>query len=342
MNNTTELPDIAPSAETGGLGIMHLKRFWNKAQLKKQNLLSANAYHQEWQTDKTLLSALGIGLEQCIIYMYNSAPTFEQLEKWIVDTAGVPSAETIKRFNNTIHPPANDSGTGQTPTIIAAAQLDFWDKNGYIIIKNAVPRQDCDATIEVICNHIGVERDNPHTWYKPHPAKQGIMVQLFQHPLLEKNRRSAKIRMAFEQLWQRTDIWLNTDRTGFNPPETDTWKFPGPDLHWDCALTLPIPFGLQGILYLADTAANQGAFTLVPRFQHQIKNWLDGLAPGTDPSRQNLHALGSIPITASAGDFIIWHHALPHGSSPNTSDVPRFVQYIKYEPANAPESYPAK
>jgi ectoine hydroxylase-related dioxygenase (phytanoyl-CoA dioxygenase family) len=35
-------------------------------------------------------------------------------------------------------------------------------------------------------------------------------------------------------------------------------------------------------------------------------------------------------LPPNAGDLIIWHHALPHGSSPNTSTVPRVVQYINY------------
>ena len=161
------------------------------------------------------------------------------------------------------------------------------------------------------------------------------MVQLFQHPALEKNRQSKKIRAAYEQLWQRKDIWLNTDRAGFNPPETSAWKFPGPNLHWDVSLELPIPFGLQGILYLADTASNQGAFTLVPGFQKKIEGWLNSLAPSVNPRTENIHALGATPVAASAGDFIIWHQALPHGSSANTSSKPRFVQYLNYAPLDA-------
>ncbi|WP_220472639.1 phytanoyl-CoA dioxygenase family protein [Spirosoma foliorum] len=41
-----------------------------------------------------------------------------------------------------------------------------------------------------------------------------------------------------------------------------------------------------------------------------------------------------LSIAANAGDFIIWHQALPHGSSPNRSREPRFVQYINYAPSN--------
>jgi hypothetical protein len=54
-------------------------------------------------------------------------------------------------------------------------------------------------------------------------------------------------------------------------------------LHWDVSLARPIPFGLQGILYLADTAANQGAFTCVPGFHRKIDSWLENLPAGSDP-----------------------------------------------------------
>ena len=160
------------------------------------------------------------------------------------------------------------------------------------------------------------------------------MVQLFQHPVLERNRKAPAIRGAYEQLWGRTDLWMNTDRVSFNPPENEHYTFPGPRLHWDVSLDLPIPLGLQGLLYLTDTAENQGAFTLVPGFQNKIENWVNSLPPGTDPRTQDLYQLGPKPIAASAGDFILWHQALPHGSSPNTASLPRIVQYINYLPVD--------
>ena len=40
-----------------------------------------------------------------------------------------------------------------------------------------------------------------------------------------------------------------------------------------------------------------------------------------------------MPVAGKAGDLVIWHSALPHGSSPNSSDRPRIVQYITMSPA---------
>ncbi|WP_443947609.1 phytanoyl-CoA dioxygenase family protein [Pedobacter sp. AW1-32] len=315
---------------------MHLKRFWSKILFKRANTLEEGLWEKEWQLDKTLLSVLGLGLEQTLVYVFQHAPAFEKFEDWILHTSGTPSAELIDRFNNTFSklPLEEQPLTG----VLSEEELDFWNKNGYLVLKNAIPKEDCLETIQVICAILDIKLDKPDTWYTPHVAKQGIMVQLFQHPVLQKNRQSDRIRRAYEQLWKRRDIWATTDRVGFNPPETDSWKFPGPDLHWDCSLDLPIPFNLQGLLYLADTVADQGAFTLVPGFHHRISEWLPSLPAERDPRKENLHDLGSLPIAAEAGDFIIWHQALPHGSRPNTSTKPRFVQYINYQPAELEHS----
>jgi hypothetical protein len=325
--------ELTTSQETGKLNVMYLKRYWHKNMLKREGKLASGEFENEWQTDITLLNALGLGLEPTLKYLYNKEPAFDEFENWILATTGGLDQTKINQFNKII---AGESFADEPVQyeILTQADLDFWDQNGYIIIRNAVTKEDGDATIKALCDHIGIDRYNPATWYKHHPAQQGIMVQLFQHPALEQNRRSDKIRKAYEELWQRKDIWVNTDRVGFNPPETETYKFTGPRLHWDLKSFKSIPFGLQGILYLSDTAANQGAFTLVPGFQHKIDAWLADLPAGVDPQKQNLYAFGSKPIAANAGDFIIWHHALPHGSSPNMATVPRFVQYINYEPAD--------
>ena len=94
-----------------------------------------------------------------------------------------------------------------------------------------------------------------------------------------------------------------------------------------------MPLGMHGILHLIDTAADQGAFTLVPGFHRRVGDWLAGLPAGADPRCQDMHALGSMPIAGRAGDLVIWHDALPHGASANRGRMPRIVQYIRMYPA---------
>ncbi len=333
---STKLP---LSTETGKLQVMHLKRYWKKSILKREGKLQPGFFKEEWKIDTTLLTVLGLGLEQSMIYLYRDAPSFEEFENWIVAISGVPDKEKVAQFNQLFTSKNNaKNGVAWHYELLTKDDIEFWDKNGYIIVREAVTKESCDQAIEAICNFIEIDRYDAGTWHKEHPARQGIMVQFFQHPVLEQNRRAFKIRKAFEDLWNRKDIWVNTDRVGFNPPETESHKFQGPRLHWDVSIKQPIPFGTQGILYLADTAENQGAFTLIPGFHNIIGEWMSNLPPGANPRNEDLYALGAKPIAANAGDLIIWHQALPHGSSPNASALPRFVQYLNYEPVDVKES----
>jgi hypothetical protein len=329
--------ELSPSGKISSLGIMHLERYWQKTMARRNGSLSGNELTEEWHTDTTMLAMLGLGLEQTVRYLYNTAPDLPAFEQWILDcNNGQVPAERIQQFNALIQDNQAFYETNDTINeVLSADDLAHWEAHNYVIVRNAVPEAHCRETIQMVCDFLQIDEHDPATWYHSHPSRQGIMVQLFQHQLMERNRRAPRIRRAFEQLWQRKDIWVNTDRVGFNPPETSEWQFPGPRMHWDVSLQLPIPFGTQGILYLSDTEPHQGAFTLVPGFRHKIADWLHSLPAGADPRFEDLYALGAKPIAANAGDFIIWDHALPHGSSPNTSAVPRFVQYINYLPLDA-------
>ena len=335
MSRDIETILLPSSFETGKLGVYHLKRYWAIAMGKRNGSIPHDQYTDEWNDDTTMLNMLGLGLEQTIIYLYREAPAFEDFEQWVLDiNGGHIDTNRISGFNRIkqgeqLQVVANPFSGQQ---MITAEQQACWDENGYLIIPSVISRDDCDQTIELICRTIGITRDDPSTWYQAHPARQGIMVQLFQHPLLEQNRQNALVKKVYEELWGRTDLIVSTDRVGFNPPETESWVFPGPRMHWDVSLELPVPFGLQGILYLSDTAATQGAFSLVPGFHHHIEKWIHDLPPGAHPRQEDIYKLGVQPIAAGAGDFIIWHHALPHGSSANKSDKPRFVQYINWLP----------
>lgn len=323
---------FSASVEMTRLGIMHLKRYWEKQQAIRNRVLNNADMSEEWQLDYTLLVALNLGLEQTIRYLYTSEVSISEFEDWILELNGgrIPE-ENIRKFNAYILQ-QDEPEKRETELVLSAEELCFWEENGYLIIREAIPKADCEATVKVICDFIDADLSRPETWYTSNPAKQGVMVQLFQHELLEQNRHSPKVRKVYEQLWNRTDLWLNTDRCGFNPPVTESHAYKGFPLHWDVSLKQPIPFGLQGILYLTDTAENQGAFTLVPGFHRKIEDWLSTLPESENPRNQDFYALGAKPIAAKAGDFIIWHHALPHGSSPNLAHSPRIVQYINYAP----------
>ena len=94
---------LAQSTETGSIGIMHLKRYWEKGIARRNGSLPDNTYQEEWNLDVTLLCALGLGLEQTITYLYQSTPHFDEFEQWVLQlNGGSISDNTIHEFNTLV------------------------------------------------------------------------------------------------------------------------------------------------------------------------------------------------------------------------------------------------
>lgn len=301
----------------------------------------AGAGPREAHRTQIVLAALGVGLEQSMQYVLHEAPDFASFEDWIVRTAGAPDAATVARIQALVDggPPPDavrdlHARIDAMPPVLDAADLAHWDTQGYVVVRQAVPAADSAAAAQVVWDAVDATPQDPQSWYPKAP--RNIMLQRFQHPAFEKNRRSLRIHKAFAQLWGTADLWRSTDRCGFNVPERPGHAYGAQGLHWDVSLAQPIPFCTQGILYLTDTPPEQGALTVVPGFHRTVGDWLARLPPSADPRRQDFQALGDTPIGAGAGDLVIWHQALPHGASPNRGTLPRLVQYINMFPAEVP------
>ena len=305
-------------SESCRLNIKGIKRIWCKAQLELRGQLDPALRQAEWQQDLAIMDMIGVGLEEWMQQVFH-CQTFIEFEDWI-----------DKKLVN--KPVNNKIKVCFQSNLLTQQQHKFFAEYGYLVIPSVITKLQAQQTCDFIWHFLGKEPTNPETWTHPHPAWQKTMVQLFDHPLLTKNRNSEKIQQLYQELWQTTELVTSTDRVGFNPPETPRLGYQGIGLHWDLDLSSPIKFGLQGLLYLTDTAENQGAFTCVPGFQHKIDDWLAELPEGANPQLQDLAVLGAKPIAACAGDFIVWHQALPHGTSPNTANTARIVQYINMYP----------
>lgn len=331
------------TAETGQLGVQHLKRYWAQS-LAKRSGVPLSPSEQNWRFDNLLLNGLGLPLQETMRYLMQTAPDFPQFESWVLEkNGGALSPLQVERLNCLFSgQPYGTPITEQlrvveaSEDVLSADDLRFWEENGYVIVRGAISREQARATEEAVWEELGMSSKNPASWYEK-PIGQGMMMDFYHHPTLRANRQSPRIRKAFAQLWQTADLWLTTDRTSFNPPETDSYHHQGTPLHWDMSLAPPLRFGTQGLLYLCDTAANQGAFSCVPGFHHQLEPWLASLPPGTDPRQVDLMPQ-VVPIAAEAGDFVIWHHFLPHGSSPNRGSYPRIVQYLNMYPVDFKEN----
>lgn len=247
--------------------------------------------------DQILLDVLGLGIEQALTYLPRERPDFDAFEAWVLATAGPPEPDRVARFNAWVTgAPMPDATSTQLaaidarPPALDAADLAHWDRHGFVVLRGAVTRDEAAAAEALLWRLVGGDPGDPASWYGP--RTNGIMIQHFQDPVLEAARRSPRIHKAFAQLLGTADLWSSTDRVSFNPPETTSHPFQGPNLHWDTSLAEPIPLTTGGILYLTDTAANQGALRVVPGFHRRIPDWLAGLC-GAVPEDDRSQPRGS-------------------------------------------------
>jgi hypothetical protein len=288
--------------------------------------------------DRVIIDGLGLALEETMKYLLQEAPDFDRFENWILDkNDGRIDRLRIEKINCVTENIPYGSEFSETiraiedsEPVLSIEDLKFWDKNGYVILRDAIAKDEAEASEQAVWQFLEMDPEKPSMWYSKNIGK-GIMTEFYHHPALNKNRGSKRIHKAFSQLWRTADLMVTTDRTGFNPPETNRWKFPGPQLHWDIDLSPPFHFGVQGLLYLCDTPAEQGAFSCVRGFHKDLESWLESLPAGVSPREIDLDEK-AVPIAGKAGDLIIWHHFLPHGSSPNRGIYPRIVQYLTMYP----------
>jgi hypothetical protein len=311
-----------------GLGIAQLHAYWACARTPG----SAAPLPQD--VVKTLLAGLRLNVLETLRYLHQQQPSYEQFEAWILERNGGALEEAaLNRLRRALAGEAVGAEVGNLDHVegLSADDLAHWNEHGYVILRNAISPEAAEAAELAIYEFLGMDRDDPESWYRESLA-HSIWVPLLRHPALAANRRSPRIHKAHAQLWEREDLWVTVDQGGFNPPERTGWPFPGPHLHWDATLAEPHHLDLQGILYLVDVAEDQGAFSCVPGFHRTLQQWLKSVPAGANVHDYARSTLTMKPVAAKRGDMIIWHHLLPHGSSPNRAQRSRVAQYMSLRP----------
>ena len=235
----------------------------------------------------------------------------------------------------------------------------FWERNGYVVVKGVVPPELCRGAAGAIREFVGADDARPETWYantldvyedvEPGSGKKPLhgpcgMVQLFHHASLWAIRQLPAVHEAFADLYGTERLWVSTDRAHFKPPEDarfPAWSDPGEvhrGLHWDVdtsAAALPVPFAVQGVVYLEDTPEDAGAMRLVPGFHRSFANWT--LARGGGEGAEGTAGLEdqAVPAAGGAGDLVLWHPLLPHGPGRNVGLRPRVSAYVGMLPVDA-------
>ncbi|HRW11067.1 MAG TPA: DUF1479 family protein [Caldilineaceae bacterium] len=227
--------------------------------------------------------------------------------------------------------------TAQADRLLSPEDRAFWEENGYVIIRNAVPQENVDAVIDAIWDFLEVDRNEPEAWYKA-PVSRAGMLEMYHHQALWNNRQHPTVYQAFADIWQTDELWVSFDRANMNPPaRKPDWDYEGM-YHWDIDTSLdPIPFMVQGVLYLADTPADGGGFQCTPGMHRRFPEWVKTQPADRHPRLPDPTGLAIQTIPGNAGDLLIWHSMLPHGNSRNRSTKPRLAQYITMFPPRGEE-----
>ncbi len=331
------------TADDAPLGVPELERLRRRATGVEAPPADAR---EAFRVSKAVLDTLGLGLEPVHRHLFAERPDAAAFERWILEQLGGPVDGALVARANAI---AGDeeldearraelAAVERAEPVLSEADLAFWAENGYVIVTGAAPPEACAALEQAIYEHLGASPGDPDSWYGL-GLTQGIMVGLHHAPGIAQIHASPRIHKAYAQLIGTPDLVMTADRCGFNAPVRPDAPYQGPRLHLDLDdYSTPITPGLQGILYLTDTDAQQGAFRCVPGFQHRIDAWVAGLPSGADPTLEDLEPFGPRAIAAGAGDLIIWSAALPHGPQPNTAERPRIVHYLTMYPTPQPAS----
>jgi hypothetical protein len=226
--------------------------------------------------------------------------------------------------------------------VLSAADWQHWITKGYVIVRQAVPRENVERLAALLWEFDEKDPDDPSTWYapqrRPHVRKElnnAGMVEIYNHQYLWDNRMEPRVYDAFVDIWDRTDLWVAIDRANLNPPKQVRGN-PEGFIHWDVDTTLdPLPIGVQGVLSLARQDAATGGFQCVPYLFEHLDDWAKTQPADRNPLMPDMTGLVRENIDLEQGDLMIFNSLLAHGVRPNHSDGRvRMAQYISMYPSN--------
>ena len=226
--------------------------------------------------------------------------------------------------------------------VLSKADWDFWQKNGYVIVRQAVPAANVERLVDLLWQFDEKDPNDQSTWYAPqrrdHIMKElnGTgMLEIYNHQYLWDNRMEPRIYDAFVDIWDREELWVTIDRANLNPPKKVKGN-PNGFIHWDVDTSIqPPPIGVQGVLSLKKQDGDVGGFQCVPELFYNFDEWVKTQPADRDPMHPDMTGLKTVNIDMEPGDLMIFNSLLAHGVRPNHSDNRvRMAQYISMFPAN--------
>ncbi len=268
--------------------------------------------------------------------MKPSMTATEMANKNHEDIPGNPSTATSSKKR------LNDRSNGRPLRVLSEEDWRFWKTNGYVIVKQAIPKSQAKETAEFLWEFEEKKAEDTSTWYAPPRAEMKMkeltnsgMVEVYNHQLLWSNRQMPRVYDAFVDIWGMEDLWVTIDRANLNFPSKPDYEFKG-FIHWDYDPETR-PQNVQGVIALADQIdENMGGFQCIPKLYRNYDTWKttqpedrDRFQPDVAEFENDFHK-----VKLEAGDLLIFNSLTPHGIRPNLSqDKVRIAQYISMMPA---------
>jgi len=249
---------------------------------------------------------------------------------------GNPSTATSSKVK------LSNRSKGEPLRVLSEEDWEFWVENGYIVVKNAVSREQALRTAAFLWEFEEKDPKDADTWYTAPRSDMQMkeligtgMVEVYNNQLQWNNRQMPRVYDAFVDIWGTEKLWVTIDRANLNFPMRPGHEYKG-FIHWDYDPETR-PQNVQGVLALADqTDENMGGFQCIPELYRTYDSWK--LTQPEDRNRFQPDVAGLeahiVKVKLEAGDLLIFNSTQPHGIRPNHSkNNVRIAQYISMMPA---------
>ncbi len=234
----------------------------------------------------------------------------------------------------------NDRSNGEPLRVLSEEDWAFWKHNGYVVIKNAVPKEMAQRTAAFLWEFEEKDPSDQSTWYTQPRAEMMMkeltntgMVEVYNNQALWDNRQWPRIYDAFVDIWGSDKLWVTIDRANLNFPIRPGFEYKG-FIHWDYDPETK-PVQVQGVLALADqTDEHMGGFQCIPELYRTYDTWKLTQPEDRNHFQPDTTGFELVKVKMEAGDLLIFNSLLAHGIRPNTTqDKVRMAQYISMMPA---------
>ena len=126
----------------------------------------------------------------------------------------------------------NDRSNGKKLRVLSEDDWKFWTHNGYVVIKNAVSKEQANKTADFLWEFEEKDPNIIDTWYEAPRAEMQMkelagtgMVECYNNQHLWNNRMTQKVYDSFVDIWGTEKLWVTIDRANLNFPMREGYEY---------------------------------------------------------------------------------------------------------------------